>query len=443
MPQLSRRTLLKGVGASLALPIMDAMVPNVAWAAPEQLAQNRMAFVFFPNGAIMRDWTPKEEGTDYELPKTLQPLKSHKKDLLVMSGLAHVKARANGDGGGDHARCTATYLTGVQAKKTDGADIRLGQSIDQLAADQIGNQTKLPSLELGTEAGRQAGKCDSGYSCAYTSNISWKSEKTPMAKEINPKETFERLFGNATEDSKARAKRDFFRQSILDFVAEDSSKLKTKLGTNDRQKLDEYFTSVREIEQRIERTADASKRSIPPMERPAGVPKDWAEHVRLMYDLMVVAFQTDTTRISTFMLANAGSNRSYKEIGVAEGHHQLSHHRNEDEPMNKIQKIDEYSAQQFAYFLDRLASIKEGDRTLLDNSMVIYGSALSDANRHQHDDLPIVLAGGGAGTITGGRHVRYTEETPMTNLYLSMLDRMNVKAEHFGDSTGRIDNLKV
>lgn len=440
MKPISRRTMIQGTGAALALPILDAMLPKAAWAAPEQLVRNRMGFIFFPNGAIMKDWTPSATGEKFKLPKTLQPLAKHQQDLLVISGLAQTKARANGDGGGDHARNSAAFLTGSQPKKTDGADIHAGISVDQIAAAKIGQSTKLPSLEIGIEAGRQAGRCDSGYSCAYQSNISWKSPTTPMAKEVNPKLVFERLFGSG-EDRQALAERNFYRKSILDFVASDSQQLQKKLGQNDQRKLDEYFTSVREIEQRIERSEAEAQVARPDIDIPEGVPKDWAEHVRMMYDLMALAFQTDTTRVCTFMLANSGSNRSFKEIGVNSGHHQISHHRESEDLVAQLQKIDEYSVKQFGYFLDRLQSIKEGDGTLLDHSMVLYGSAISDANRHRHEDLPILLAGHANGSIKTGRHVSYAKETPMNNLFLSMLDRMDSGVDGFGDSTGRLDQL--
>ncbi|TWT59067.1 hypothetical protein KOR42_24560 [Thalassoglobus neptunius] len=440
MNTLSRRTMIQGLGVTLGLPILDAMVPSQAWAAPEMLAGNRMGFVFFPNGAIMKDWTPSQVGSQFELSRTLKPLAAHQKDLLVLSGLAQDKARANGDGGGDHARNSAAFLTGSQPRKTDGADIHLGVSVDQIAASQIGHQTKLPSLEVGIDAGRQAGRCDSGYSCAYQSNISWKTPTTPVAKEVKPKLAFERLFGRG-EDHKAVQERNFYRKSILDFVTADSKKLKGRLGANDQRKLDEYFTSVREIEQRIERSENRANRARPDLDIPEGVPADWAEHVRLMYDLIVLAFQTDTTRVFTFMLANSGSNRTFKELGVNGGHHQLSHHRNDEEKVAQLQKIDEYSVKQFSYFLDKMKSVQEGDGTLLDHSMVLYGSALSDANRHRHEDLPILVAGQANGTIKTGRHVRYEAETPMNNLFLSMLDRMNVNVDQLGDSTGRVTQL--
>jgi hypothetical protein len=444
---LPRRTFVKGLGASLALPFLDAMLPRtvLAGAAAKGAAAaapaTRMAFVFFPNGAIMRDWKPKEVGASFELPKTLQPLAKNKSDMLVISGLAHDKGRANGDGAGDHARSCAVFLTGCQPKKTGGADIQAGMSVDQVAAEKIGKETKLPSLELGIESGRQAGSCDSGYSCAYSSNISWKTPSQPMAKEINPKLAFERLFGDS-RDEQARAERDFYRKSILDFVSADAAKLNSKLGTTDRRKLDEYFTSIREIEMRIQR-ASASRGNLPEKPAPEGIPDTLTEHIRLMYDLMVMAFQTDTTRISTFMLASEGSNRTYPEVDVKEAHHQLSHHRNDEEKMVMIQRIDQYLVEQFAYFIDKMKTTKDGDKSLLDRSMIVYGSGISDGNRHNHNDLPVLLFGKGNGAITTGRHVEYEKDTPMANLFLSMLDRMHVPTERLGDSTGKLQGLSV
>ncbi len=440
MPPLSRRTVLKGLGATISLPVLDAMLPKAAWAAPEMLAPTRMAFVYVPNGAIMEDWTPVGVGADFKLSKTLSPLEALKSDLTVISGLAHDNARAKGDGAGDHARDSAVFLTGARPNKSD-SDIRVGQSVDQFAAERVGQNHRLPSLELGIEANRQAGRCDSGYGCAYQSNISWKSATTPMAKEIRPKAVFERMFGGE-QDPKVQAKRAFYRKSILDFVAEDSRQLTKQLGTGDRQKMDEYFTSVREIEQRVDR---ASKKIVdaPKMDLPDGVPSDYETHVKLMYDLMLVAFQTDSTRISTMMLANSGSNRSYKEIGVKEGHHQISHHQNDAGMISSLQKIDQYMIEQFAYFLKRLKETKEGDSNLLANSMILYGAAIADPNKHAHHDLPILVAGGGRGTITTGRHLQYPKDTPMSNLFVSMLERMDIKVDSFGDSTGRLTELKA
>lgn len=444
MKPLARRTFLKGAGATLALPVLDAMLPGSAFGATNGAAPRRMAYVFFPNGVIVPHWTPADVGRDFTLPRTLAPLAAHKDDLLVLSGLAHDKGRANGDGAGDHARSCAVFLTGAQPRKTAGADIEVGKSVDQVAADHVGQETVLPSLELGIEAGRQAGSCDSGYSCAYSSNISWRTENTPMAKEINPRAVFERMFGGSAGDAQARIERNFYRRSILDFVASDAARLRERLGQTDRRKLDEYFTSVREIEQRIERTDEEARARIPDMEAPEGIPRELTDHVRIMFDLMALAFQTDTTRVATFMLANEGSNRTYREVDVNDGHHELSHHRDDQSKIDKLQRIDQYLVEQFAYFLDRLKAIPEGEGTLLDNSMVVYGCAISDGNRHRHDELPVLLAGRGGGTITPGRHVKYERETPMNNLFLSMLDRMGVEGvEEFGDSTGRLGELEV
>lgn len=441
---LARRTFLKGVGASLALPLLDAMIPSnksLLFAANgASVPPRRMAFVFFPNGAIMDHWKPAEPGKSFQLPKTLSPLNEFQADLNVITGLAQDNGRAKGDGPGDHARCASTYLTGAHPVKTSGANIKVGVSVDQMAAQEVGHLTRLPSLELGIERGRNAGNCDSGYSCAYSSNISWKTETTPMAKEIHPKLVFERLFGTDAESQRDRAQRDFYRKSILDLVSDDANRLRTKLGKTDQRKIDEYFTSVREIELRIERSA-VTPQEVPEFDVPAGLPREVQEHIRLMYDLMVLAFQTDTTRIATFMLANAGSNRTYPMVGVNEGHHSLSHHRNDEAKMQKIQKIDQFLVEQFAYFLGRLKSIPEGDGTLLDHSMIMYGSGLSDGNRHRHDDLPIVLAGRGGNTIQTGRHLHFEAETPLNNLFLSLLDRMDAKVESLGDSNGRLKEL--
>lgn len=435
---LHRRTFLRGVGATMALPLLDAMGPMAT--AAGRKAPVRMAFVFFPNGAIMDSWTPKGKGSNWELSETLKPLQDFKSDLTAITGLAQDNGRSKGDGPGDHARCAASYLTGAHPYKTSGADIRLGISVDQAAALQVGKQTKLPSLEIGIEPSRNAGRCDSGYSCAYSSNVSWRSETTPMAKEIIPRLVFERLFGSG-ENKQDQKERDFYRQSILDLVSEDAQKLKQQLGATDRSKIDEYFTSVRELELRIARAEEEARKQRPDFEVPNGKPRDLEEHIRLMYDLMYLAFRTDTTRIATFMLANAGSNRAYRMVGVNDGHHQLSHHRNDNDKITKIRKIDRYLATQFAYFLKRLKETKEGTGTLLDNCMIVYGSGLSDGNRHRHENLPIVVAGSAGGTIKTNRHLVYDQEIPMNNLFLSMLDRMGAKYDKIGDSSGRLKEL--
>jgi len=429
----------------MALPLLEAMEPVSAFAAAaaKKKYPTRMAFMFIPNGAHMQDWTPTKVGADFELPYILEPLASVKEYLTVLTGLAHEKAEANGDGPGDHARSTATFLTGCQARKTNGADIKIGRSVDQIAASEVGKSTRFASLELGCERGAQAGNCDSGYSCAYSSNIAWRSESTPVAKEVDPKLVFERLFagGDKREMDENQAKRDRYRKSILDFVLEDANSLKNQLGVHDQRKLDEYFTGVREIEKRLELAGKESQVTVAGATRPTGIPENYGEHIRLMGDMMVLAFQADLTRISTFMLANDGSNRSYRQIDIPEGHHDLSHHGGDAEKHKKIREINRFHVTQLAYMLEKMKNIKEGDGTLLDNTMVVYGGGISDGNRHNHNNLPILMAGRGNGTIRSGRHIKLEKDTPMNNLFLSLLDRMNVPVASMGDSTGRLPNL--
>lgn len=447
--QIARRTLLRGVGTAMALPLLEGMLPLRALAQSEKAAAaqkiirpNRMLFVFVPNGVHMRDWTPTTEGA-FELPWIMEPLKNVKNDLTVLSGLAQHNAFALGDGGGDHARSTATWLTGVHPKKTDGADIKAGISVDQIAAQQNGQLTKFASLEVGIERGRQAGACDTGYSCAYSSSISWRSESTPVAKEVNPRLVFERLFGNgeAQEQAESRQRREIYKKSILDFVLEDANNLKTQLNSRDQRKLDEYFTGVREIEQRLNRVEQQKVGEVPLPTMPAGIPQDPGEHIRLMSDMVILAMQADLTRISTFMFANDGSNRSYRNIGISEGHHELSHHGRDPVKQEKIRQINRFHITQLAYMLEKMKSIREGEGTMLDNSMVVFGAGISDGDRHNHNDLPILLAGGGAGTIKPGRHIRYPDNTPLNNLFLAMLDRVGVRTDNFGDATGRLEQL--
>ena len=437
--RLNRRTILRGTATGMALPWLEAMQP-AASAATENagaVATNRAAFVFFANGAIMDEWKPKGTGADFQLGNTMTSLQRHKQDLLITTGLTQNHGRANGDGPGDHARSASCFLTGAQPRKTSGADIEVGVSIDQAIAKRIGNQTRLPSLELGIERGRHAGNCDSGYSCAYSSNISWKSPATPTSKEVNPRLAFERLFGKKA-DAEVTARKNRYRKSILDFVSDDAQRLETRLSGHDRRKMDEYFSSVREIEQRIDRAEHLAPVEIPDMNLPEGVPTEFAEHMKLMYDIMIMAFQTDSTRVATFMVANGGSNRTYKEVGVKDGHHQLSHHRKDQKKIDQIAKIDRYLFDQFALFLDRLKQVKEGDSNLLDNSMILYGSAISDGMRHAHHDLPVLVAGKGAGTVKSGRVMEFEKETPLNNLFLGMGDCMGAEIKELGDSNGRI-----
>ncbi|MBI1309898.1 DUF1552 domain-containing protein [bacterium] len=440
--QISRRSVLKGTGALMGLPLLNAMLPTNGLAASNSgTAPLRTAYVFTPNGVIMPSWTPEKDGADYELSETLKPLEPFKSEVNVISGLAQDNGRAKGDGPGDHARSASSFLTGAHPVKTAGADIRVGISADQVAAEHLGKETRLPSLEIGIERGRTAGSCDSGYSCAYSSAISWKTEHTPMAKEIVPQLVFDRLFGTAEGTPEERARRARYRRSILDLVTDDASKLSKSLGQTDRRKLDEYFTSVREIETRIEQTQKSAELEKPDFEIPEGVPSDLTQHIRLMYDLMVMAFRTDSTRIATFMLANEGSNRRYEPVGVKEGHHQLSHHRDNKDMIADLRKIDHYLVEQFAYFLQKMNETKDGDGSLLDHSMIVYGSGLGDGNRHRHEQLPIVLAGRGSGTIQTGRHIRYEQETPLNNLFLSLLHRAGANVESFGDSNGVLKEL--
>ncbi|MCS6850905.1 MAG: DUF1552 domain-containing protein [Gemmataceae bacterium] len=441
---ISRRTVLRGIGTALALPWLEAMAPLRAGAGDSR-PPRRMAFVYVPNGVHMPDFTPAAVGPNYELPYLLEPLAPFKNDILILSGLTLDKARPNGDGPGDHARAMAAFLTGRQPRKTAGADIRAGISVDQLAAQKIGDQTNLPSLEIGCDRGLQSGNCDSGYSCAYSANLSWRTESTPVPKEVDPRLVFERLFSNERrgELAESRARRDRYRQSILDLVADDAARLKARLGATDQRKMDEYLTSIRELELRIQRAAAGSVKEPPKpdMAPPTGIPKDYQEHIRLLTDLLVLAFQADLTRICTFVYANDGSNRSYPFIGVSEGHHDLSHHGGSKAKHEKLKKINRFHLTQFAYLLDKLKAIREGDSTLLDQCMIVYGSGIGDGNRHNHDDLPILLAGKGGGSIRPGRHLRYPKETPLMNLYLSMLDRLDIHVDSFGDSTGRLPGL--
>lgn len=441
---LPRRTFLRGLGTALALPALESMLPvaRAAASAGASKPPRRMAFLYIPNGADMANWTPQTEGAGFELPFILEPLAPYRQDLLVLSGLAHDKARPNGDGAGDHARASATFLTACQAKKTDGADIHVGVSVDQVAAAQLGRQTRLASLELGCDRSQLAGNCDSGYSCAYSFNISWKTPSTPMPPETDPRMVFERLFasGSRDENAEARARRERHERSILDFVQEDARSLQGRLGATDRRKLDEYLTAVRELELRIE-NAERFKAALPVFDKPGGIPDTYEQHLRLMFDLLALAFQTDSTRIASFILAHDGSNRPYPSLGVREGHHDLSHHGNDEEKKQKIAKINRFHMAQFAYFLGRLKATQEGESSLLDHCMVVYGAAISDGNRHNHNDLPVILAGRGGGTLLTDRHVRYAKDTPMSNLYLSMLDRVGAPAERLGDSSGRLAQL--
>ena len=448
---LSRRTLLRGLGTTVALPMLDVMSPSRLLTAAETPVADplRMAFVYVPNGAHMPDWTPQKDGLGYQLPKTLARLSDHKDTFNVLTGLTLDGARAHGDGGGDHARSVAAFLTGAHPRKTNGADIQNGISVDQLTAQQVGSETRFASLELGLEASAQAGNCDSGYSCAYASNMSWRGPTNPMAKETDPGALFDRLFGGSAEKTTKQAKsvREKYRKSVLDFVLDDAQRLHKALPAVDRRKLDEYLYSVREVEQRLNGAARLrfDEDGVPDYPRPKGVPRELDKHAELMMDMITLAMQTDTSRIISFMFTNAGSNRSYSDIGVNEGHHELSHHGKSDHKQQQVATINRYHIDRFAYLLNRLKNISDGKRTLLENSMIVYGSGISDGDRHNHDNLPILLAGNAGGQVETGRHIRYKNGTPLCNLYLWMMQQMGVDSGNiggkFGDSDGLIDKL--
>jgi hypothetical protein len=434
------------MGTALALPLLEAMKPLRAFADGPAKPPLRMAFCMTPNGVNCPAWFPTTEGAGYELSKTLSPLTSIKDDVLVLSGLAHDKAKANGDGAGDHARSASTFLTGAQARKTDGKDIRSGVSVDQLAAEKLGAKTRLASLEIGTERGAMAGNCDSGYSCAYSSAIAWMSPTMPLPKEVNPRQVFGRLFGDpgAIAAERDRARQALYRKSVLDLVREDAAGLEKELGAADRRKLDEYLESVRSIERQIQAAEGENAAKVPAgVEAPAdGIPSELPAYFKLLSDLLVLAFRTDATRVATFMFANEGSNKTFPFIEVRDGHHSLSHHGGNKEKLDKIQKIDQFYVEMYADLVGKLKLVKEGEGTLLDNCMVVYGSAIGDGNRHNHNELPVLFAGRAGGTVKTGRHVRYPKDTPMTNLFLSMLDRMGIQEERFADSTGRLQGLE-
>ena len=440
--RLSRRAVLRGLGTAIALPWLEGM--GLARATNSTKGPLRTAFVYVPNGVHLPDWTPTTEGAGFELPLILRPLQKVKDQLLVLSGLALDPAQSHGDGGGDHARAMATFLTGRHPRKTNGTNLQAGISVDQVLAQARGSATRFASLEIGCEGGKSAGSCDHGYSCIYQTNLSWRSETTPATKEIDPRLLFERLFGSGdkTESAARRARQHQEQQSILDFVNEDARRLHSTLGSGDKRKMDEYLTAIREIEGRMNRAQPPLKVGAATLAKPFGVPKDYCDHVRLMSDLLVLAFQCDLSRIATFVYANDGSNRSYPLLGVPEGHHDISHHGGSTDKLAKISKINTFHVEQFAYLLEKLQAIPEGDGSLLDHCMIMYGSGISDGNTHNHTDLPILLAGKGCGTLATGRHLRYRENTPLTNLYLSLLDRFGVDVLRFGDSSGRLASLE-
>ena len=434
--QLSRRTVLRGLGAGIALPWLDAMRP--AFAATEQ-APLRLAFAYVPNGVTPDAWAPIGTGSDFQVSRILKPLEPWRDQLLVLSGLAHKNGNALGDGPGDHARAGASYLTGFHPRKTAGADIQNGVSVDQLAARVIGDKTRLAAHELGCEESRTVGNCDSGYSCAYTNSISWRSATTPNPPETNPRMAFERLYGadDGPQDEASRARRARDRRSVLDLVRARTQSLEQELGPSDRRKLDEYLTGVRDIERQIQRAESDTREIKPPFEKPAGIPAEFADYVKLMLELQAAALQADITRLSTFMMGREGSLQAYPEIGVPDSHHPLTHHRGQPDLVERVTKINEFHVGLFAHFVEKLASTQEGDGTLLDRVVVVYGSGLADGDKHTHEELPVAIVGGRR-VVGGGRHLVAPKETPMTNLFLTLLDQLGVPAESLGDSTGRL-----
>jgi hypothetical protein len=439
---LPRRTFLRATGVTLALPLLDAMVPALSALAKTAAGpKRRLGFLYVPNGVAMTSavnyWTPSGEGSAFEWSPILKPLEPFRDRLVVVSGLSQRSADAKGDGNGDHTRGSATWLSGIRPKLTEGADVRAGLTADQIAAGELGADTALPSLELGMDYNFRVGNCENGYSCVYMNTLSWRTPTTPLPAEINPRVVFERLFGEGgtPEERQARMRK---TRSILDAVGDQMKKLQRSLGPADRTTVDDYVESVREIERRIARTEQSDAAALPPLDRPMGIPDRYEDHVRLMFDLLCLAFRGDVTRVFTFMMGRETSPRTFTEIGVPEPHHGLSHHGNRPEQIEKFSKVNTYQVQQFTYFLERLRSTPDGDGSLLDNVLLLYGGGLSNGNEHSHINLPLVLAGGAAGRLTGGRHAKYALDTPMTNLLLAMLDKVGVQADRLGDSTGRL-----
>jgi hypothetical protein len=441
---LARRTFLRGMGTALALPLLDAMVPAMTVLAQTPASPvRRLGFIYMPNGVArnfsgINYWTPKGEGRDFELSPILQPLAPVRDRLLVVSGLAQHQADAHDDGAnGDHTRGTSTWLTGVHPKRTEGADVRNGTSADQIAARVLGQDTPLPSLELAIDLNFLAGQCENSYSCVYLNTLAWSSPTSPLPTENNPRIVFERLFGDggSTAQRLERARRN---RSILDSVREDLARLQGTLGASDREKVSGYVDSIRELERRIQKIEASGESELPDLERPTGTPDRYDEHVKLMYELQFLAFQADITRVVTFMLGRELNFRTYPEIGINEGHHGLSHHQDNPNQIAKLAKLNTYQTELFAWYLEKLRTTQDGDGTLLDHSMFLYGAGLSNPNLHAHYDLPLTLVGGGAGRLKGGEHLVYKEETPMTNLLLSLLDKAGVHVEALGDSTGRV-----
>jgi hypothetical protein len=439
---LPRRTVLRGLGATLALPLLDSMVPALTAIAQTAAAPVRRFGVFYvPNGMSMPYWFPKTEGPLQQMPPTLQSLAEFKDRVLLCGGLADEPANLV-KGGGDHARSAGTFLTGVPFKITAGADVFASVSMDQIAAQELAKETQLASIELGIESNAMLGACDGGASCAYTNTIAWRTPTTPLPIENDPRAVFERLFGTSgSTDPAARLARMRRDKSILDFVGAEAGSLERVIGPQDKIKITEYFDAVRDIERRIQMAEAQNSRELPLVDQPVGVPTDYAEHAQLMMDLLALAYQTDLTRISTFMLAREVSGHAYPEIGVPDSHHPLSHHQDEPAKLERLHKINEYHFQQFAYLVKKLAATPEGDGTMLDYTLFLYGTGISNSNTHFHDDLPIALIGGKSAGIKGGRYIRYAQGTPLANLHIAILEKLGIPVEKLGDSTGKLDRL--
>jgi Protein of unknown function (DUF1552) len=445
---MSRRHFLRGLGVSLALPAFESLLPHGVLAAAPQAAAAaapvRMAFVYFPNGALQAPWWPTGSGREFELNKTMQPLAAVKQHIQVLGGLNHQGGYPGPDGPGDHARASGGFLSGVRVRKTAGADIHAGITIDQVVAQRKGHLTRFPSLELTCDAVRRSGSCDSGYSCAYQYNLAWSGPTTPLPPEPNPRFVFERLFGAGRAGERAAnfRLRQTEQRSVLDFVMDDARDLQRQMSSRDLQRMDQYLSSLREIERRIQQNERLGQPADPAEDTPPGIPTNTHEYIRLMFGIMLLAFQSDSTRVATFLMANDGSNRIFPEDGIPEGHHYLTHHRNTPAMMEKVAQIDLFYMKQFGWFLERMEQTKDVDgQSLLHNSMIMYGGGITDGNRHTHNNLPIVLAGAGGGKLTTGRYVQH-RSSPISNLYLAMGDRMGVQdVERLGDSTGKLEGL--
>ncbi len=440
---LPRRTFLRGMGATLALPFLDAMVPAMtAMARTAAQPVRRLGFMYVPNGATMASWIPSSQGEGFELPPTLRPLEPFKKYVFVPSGLDQKEANAKGDGNGEHTRAAAAWLSGMRPKHTEGADVQLGITADQLAAQELGKTTLLPSLEIALEQNYLVGNCDNGYSCAYWNTMAWRTPTTPLPMQTNPRVVFETMFGDAGTPAERLAEIGKDR-SILDWVMGDVARLDRTLGNSDRTRVSQYLESLREVERRIqaaERQNGESVLALP--KRPVGIPETFQEHARLMFDLLLLAYQADITRVFTFQLGREQSNRPYPEVGVPESHHSISHHQHQAVKFAQHAKINTFHIEQLAYFVNKLQATPDGDGSLLDHVLLLHGSGISDGDAHRHEDLPLVMAGGGAGRLKGGRHVRYNAQ-PMSNLLLGILDKVDVRVDHLGDSTGRLDPLAL